>query len=420
MITQFVNSVIIIDNTPAEVKDLVSVLQDQDIMSLSFTPNDLKGKKIKKNRQLIFLDLSLDDTKDIISNIALIRKLLADSLDADFGIYGIILWSNHQSHIDTLIEKLQIDRSKNSYPTPLFVVGLDKMKYFTAGNFSTLFDDIENVLKNDAASTFFLEWSNSVQCAQNKTVSTIYSLMPDYKNQSNDMVAILTKLALNHTGIQTPIKDYPIHIDAFKAFDEILNGELINSHVSSSTNIVDNTKIYSNPNSLSQVYAYLNSAILIDSNNLNQGVVVPGNIYKIQNNNCMFKSDKAPVDAKNVVFEITPPCDFSNSGRRIRARLIGGFLIDVDATIAIKKQLENLKCAKECFYAQVYPIMISGYQNPQLLILDFRYFGMEEDNNLQDLLKYTILFRAKPKLFADVLQKFSAHAARLGLSVIHP
>ena len=31
---------------------------------------------------------------------------------------------------------------------------------------------------------------------------------------------------------------------------------------------------------------------------------------------------------------------------------------------------------------------------------------------------YEIWFRAKPKLFADVLQKFSSHAARLGLSNI--
>jgi hypothetical protein len=119
------------------------------------------------------------------------------------------------------------------------------------------------------------------------------------------------------------------------------------------------------------------------------------------------------------VIEITPPCDFSNSGKRIRARLIGGILVDAD-TANISKQIQDLKCKKECFYSEVYPITISGHQSPQLLILDFRYFETEEDSNLQDASKYQILFRTKPKLFADILQKFSAHAARLGLSVIHP
>lgn len=419
MITKFVNSVIIIDDTPAEVENLISVLKEQDIMFLSVTPNELKGKKLKKNRQLLFLDLSLDDSKSIINNIALIRKLLADSLDVNFGVYGIILWSKHQSHIDMLIEKLGIDKKNNVYPTPLFIIGLDKMKYITAGNFNTLFEDIENILKNDTAATFFLEWSNSIQQAQNITISNIYSLMPDYKNQSDDITVILTKLALNYTGVKSPITAYPLHIDAFKAFDEILNGELINSHISINTNVVNTTKTFSNPNNLTNVYAYLNSAVLIDSNNLDQNTVVPGNVYEIQNES-IFKSDKTPTNAKNIVLEITPPCDFSNSGKRIRARLIGGFLIDMDTTTGAKKQIDKLKCSKDCFYTEVFPIIISGCQNPQLLILDFRYFGVEDDNNLQNSLKYKILFRAKPKLFADVLQKFSAHAARLGLSVIHP
>ena len=42
-----------------------------------------------------------------------------------------------------------------------------------------------------------------------------------------------------------------------------------------------------------------------------------------------------------------------------------------------------------------------------------------DDKDLKDASKYKILFRANPKLFADIIQKFSSHAARLGLSIVH-
>lgn len=418
MITKFVNSTVVIDDNPSEIKDLLEVFKGLDITCSAFTPTELKSISFKKNRQLIFLDLSLDDSKKIIENIALIRSLLKKSLGLDFGIYGIVMWSKHQHHIDLLKEKLQEDRNNKSYSTPIFVVGLDKTKYIQQGNYNGLLNDIETLLATDPAATFFLEWSNSVQQAKDKTIEKIYSLMPDYKTQSDDITVVLTKLALNHTGIdKTQVGNYLLHIDAFKAFDEILGGELINSHNSNSTSVVDTTKTFSNPSDLTKVYAHLNSAILIDNNNLDQGIVVPGNVYEIQNNG-PFGSDKTPANAKSIVFEITPPCDFSNSGKRVKARLIGGFLIDANTTNP-QKQIQDLKCKKECFYSEVYPIMISSITNPQVLILDFRYFGAEDDINLQDSSKYKILFRAKPKLFADVLQKFSTHAARLGLSVIH-
>lgn len=426
MLTQFITNVVVIDDNDVDdqkaqiLDNLLSFFKNEEIAASHYYPIDLKSGNtvFKKNKQLIFLDLHLDSSKDVKRNIQEeIRPLLKKVLPSDFGNYGIIMWTKYIDDLELLKEKIQEDKLNNKYPTPLFIIGLDKMKYITAGNFNTLLTDIEDILKNDTAATFFLEWSNSVQHAKNITISNIYSLMPDYKNQSNDITFILTKLALNHTGIKKQTNSYPLHIDAFKAFDEILNGELINSHTSSNRNIVNIEKTFSNQNILSNIYAYLNSVILIDCNNLDQNIVIPGNVYEIQNTS-IFKSNIAPTNAKNVVFEITPPCDFSNSGKRIRARLVGGFLVDADANT--QKQIQDLKCKKECFYSEIYPIMIPNNKTPQLLILDFRHFGSEEDCNLQDSLKYKILFRAKPKLFADVLQKFSSHAARLGLSVIHP
>lgn len=425
MLTRFVNNVVIIDDNDSTdqklgvLEHLQSVIKNQDIAVSCYSPAELKGIKLKKNKQLIFLDLCLNSSKNEERNIQEeIRPLLKRILPADFGNYGIIMWTKHIDYVEFLKEKIQEDKTGKKYPSPLFIVGLDKMKYITTNNFDSLFADIEDTLKQNIAATFFLEWSNSVQQAQSETISKIYSLMPNYKIHSDDMIFILTKLALNYTGIdKSQVGTYPLHIDAFKAFDEILIGELINSHISGSTTVVNTAKTFSNLGELSNIYAYLNSAILIDCNNLDQNVVIPGNIYEIQGTNSPFISDMAPKNVKSVVFEITPPCDFSDSKKRVRARLIGGFLILAESEPL--KQIEKLKCKKESFYSEVYPIIIRNIQNPQILILDFRYLGSEEDVNLKDSSKYKILFRAKSKLFADILQKFSTHAARLGLSVIH-
>ena len=45
---------------------------------------------------------------------------------------------------------------------------------------------------------------------------------------------------------------------------------------------------------------------------------------------------------------------------------------------------------------------------------------MFSDENLKDDSKYRIIFRAKSKLFADILQKYSSYSARLGISNIIP
>jgi hypothetical protein len=329
--------------------------------------------------------------------------------------YGIVLWSAHADEIEEFQEKINNDKDK--YTLPLFIVGLNKIKYVRQNDYSSLFDDINTVIINNNAATFFLEWISSVQKAQDTTVSSIYSLLPDYKTLSDDFTFILKKLALNYTGIEeSQIGAYPLHIDAFKSFDDILHAELINSQ-KSGMNPFKKPTDFSSEKDLPKIYAQLNSAILIDENNIDQKTVIPGNVYEIKDIASKFISDKSIKIAKNIVIEITPPCDFSHPEKRIRARLIGGYLMQAESDI--QNQINKLKLKKAYLYSEVFPIRISDDNTLQLLILDFRYFGDEVDCNLQDNSKYKILFRAKPKLFADVLQKFSAHAARLGLPIIH-
>lgn len=424
MITDFIESALVIDDKPEDVSNLISVLEDNGIAVTFYEPDNIKGRAKLKNRKIIFLDLYLDKTStELKGHIAKIRKILKEKIGNNFGTYGIILWSAHTDEIEQLQGKIQIDKNNNEYTSPSFLVGLDKVKYMkNGGDYSSLFVDINTALQQDPSAKFFMEWYNSVKMAQDNTISKIYSLIPDYSKRANDFLYILQKMALNYTGIPSnQLNGYPLHIDAFKAFDDILHAELINCQKSGSNIFSNPVQAFSKPNDLPNIYAHINAAILIDGNNIDQNSVIPGNIYEIKGANSLFKSDKAPQGAKNIVIEITPPCDFSNNGKRVKARLIGGFLINAESDPKrMKAQIDTLKCKKECFYSEIYPVIIPQDTVPQILILDFRYFGAEEDANLKDAKKYEILFRAKPKLFADIIQKFSSHAARLGLSVIHP
>jgi len=424
MITDFIESALVIDDKPEDVSNLISVLEDNGIAVTFYEPDNIKGRAKLKNRKIIFLDLYLDKTStELKGHIAKIRKILKEKIGNNFGTYGIILWSAHTDEIEQLQGKIQIDKNNNEYTSPSFLVGLDKVKYMkNGGDYSSLFVDINTALQQDPSAKFFMEWYNSVKMAQDNTISKIYSLIPDYSKRANDFLYILQKMALNYTGIPSnQLNGYPLHIDAFKAFDDILHAELINCQKSGSNIFSNPVQAFSKPNDLPNIYAHINAAILIDGNNIDQNSVIPGNIYEIKGANSLFKSDKAPQGAKNIVIEITPPCDFSNKDKRVKARLIGGFLINAESDPKkLKTQIDGLNCKKECFYSEIYPVIIPQDAVPQILILDFRYFGAEEDANLKDAKKYEILFRAKPKLFADIIQKFSSHAARLGLSVIHP
>lgn len=267
--------------------------------------------------------------------------------------------------------------------------------------------------------------------AQANTITNIYSLIPNYVNRSNDFLYILKQLALNYTGISEDAVNYPLYIDAFKSFDDILHAELINCEKADPD--LFNTTQLNEPctKSLINIYARINSCLLIDENNITAGSVVPGNVYEVIERSSPYISDKAPSGAQNIVMEITPPCDFSNKNKRLRARLVGGFLVNVDNTDKfktnskkrkgglVKAQVDQLNCSNQCYYSEVFPIIVGHDKCPKILVLDFRCFGAEDDSNMTNEKKYKILFRAKPKLFADILQKFSSHAARLGVSVIH-
>ena len=272
MITDFIDSVVIIDDKEKEIEELAKKLEEEDIsvkMQI-VNPQDKQFKNIiplKKYRQLIFMDLSLDDSIDIKNNISTeIRPILSRILPKTKGCYGLVVWSKHTDDISILKEKLLED--KDRYCLPMFIVPFDKSNYLRNG-YNGILADLNNILRQDPSATFFIEWHNSIKTAQDNTISKIYSLIPDYSARANDFLYILQKIALNYTGIPSnQLNGYPLHIDAFKAFDDILHAELINCQKSGSNIFSNPAQAFSKPNDLPNIYAHINAAILIDGNNI--------------------------------------------------------------------------------------------------------------------------------------------------------
>lgn len=97
------------------------------------------------------------------------------------------------------------------------------------------------------------------------------------------------------------------------------------------------------------------------------------------------------------------------------SRLIGGFIlssVDKEKWRSIKNNYKG-----ERNYP-IWPVEIE--EKISLICFDFRILSSASDTALNDDKKFKLLFKVNHKLFSDILQKFSSHAARLGVSLIDP
>jgi len=459
MLQEFITSALIIDDSEKEVEKLKEFLEEKDIWVKHYTPTELDNKTTAfNNRKLIFLDLYLDDSKQSVENIALIRKYFKTIISANFGTYGIVLWTKHSNHFNEFCNK--IFNEKNPFTKPLFIVSLDKTKYSKQGNYNGILDELADVLKKDVSSSFFIEWNKAVKKGSDNTVSTLYNLFETNEKKNKHLEAVLFNLACNYTGIPVNItpKDNSeqakeavkislkqvnpfLQKDLVKSLMDSLQVEISNSHndVEDLFSNLDNLK-YEASEEKTKVFSKLNSLLLLDFHNLLQDVVLPGNIYEVVENqnpiyfNAFYHKDneiklsdfkdkkkdtngkeiEEPKTIKRIAIEVTPPCDFAGKKKQLQSRVVGGIMLDFD------DKLREKYFKGDGFYSFLHPIDIKDIKNPQMVIFDFYKFQTIKEDDLKDTSKYKIIAKAKDKLFADVLQKLSSHTARLGIAIMNP
>ena len=421
LVERFVNSALVIDDKPDEVKDILSELKSHDIATVFLTPEECRDRKFTRLRQLLFLDLMLDDSRKEIENISAIRKYLQNLFPVNLkGPYGLVLWTKHLNNIELFREKLSEDRRSHKYNTPLFVVGLDKMKY-KERQYAEMFSDLEHIIQDDKAANFFIQWTISVYEAAGDSINDIYSLVPEYSKQNTELQYLLYRLAQNHTGVPKEFlmsnPSYNLAADAYKAFDELMYSDLINQLPFNSDSLFTALPIENpwkgNFEEAIKVFSRLNAKAFIDIVNVNQSLVVPGNVYEL-NGTTVPSSCSFPKKSHRIMIELTPPCDFSH--KKIYSRCVYGFMIDCPMELAqLEKKMDDLKGDYRYF---LWPVEIQD--KARILCFDFRCLASFSDNEIAGGKFCKTLFKANPRLLADILQKFSSHAARLGLSSIEP
>ena len=419
-ITDNLKSVLIIDDDYNEVKDFEDILKQEGVYFSYYSPEqiDHNQKKIK-NHQIIFIDLMLIDG-NTIENISKIRQILKHICSDTFGSYGLVLWTKHIEDLDIFKDKISIDARNKTYVTPLFIIGLDKVNYIKNG-YGNLWDDLNKNLQENKSALFFFNWRNSVEQAADKAVNDIYQLVPDYKEQHIQFTYLLYQIAKNYSGI--PTKDLKVYDgmyqDAYRAFDELLYSDLI-----AKQNVFDDIfpqEIKKCNNSFEEDLACLanvNSKLLFDFS-INKGNIIPGNVYQVVNLNSFLELKGAPKKKEcnpiQIAIEMTPPCDFAH--KKVSSRLVGGFIIDCPAEKGKLNEYITKNFKADSKYL-VWPFYYNG--SIRFMCFDFRNIYAENDENLNDTSLYKLLFTVKHRLFADILQKFSSHAARLGLSIVQP
>lgn len=446
MLKEFITSALIIDDNPNEVSELKKLLEENDIWTKHYIPDDLnKISNPINNRKIIFLDLFLDEGGNIKSNVAKIRRWFSSLLGTNFGSYGIVLWTKHDEELSSFKEKIY--QTSGKYTPPLFVIAMDKTKYLRENKFDTLFQDLDDKLMKNISSSFFIEWNKAVKSSSDSTIYNLYSLF-DCEEKSVEMrekylETVMYELAIGYSGLPKQYGESEnifLQKELIKSLMDTLQFEIIQSYNS----IKELFKTKSNLNFELKdkelklnIFSKLNKDLLLDSTSINQEYAIPGTIYKFnsEKNENSEKDVKATetennkdslhikdvitavtenkIDSDSIDFimvDISPPCDFSNSKKTKKSRTIEGAIVNYN-----KKLREQFK--QERFYL-LQPIYIDN--TPKTIIFDFYSFQTIPEDELLDKNKYTPFLRIKSSLFSDVLQKLSSHTARIGLSMLYP
>ena len=459
-IQDFLQRVVVIDNIEEEANGIKNALEpldiSVDIVNLENIP------KYNHNRQLIFADLLLDeDISNLITNISRLIGIISRIQGENFGPYGLVVWTKHDERIYELLDRLNravyktdeddgnntlnANEDEEVVPTtvpilnpPLFVTCLSKAKYKMpdgSWDFTGVLNNLNQELENSTAASFFFTWYSSVQKATLASILNIFNISHDYRERDAQIKYLLMNLAHNETG--SKLKDHNLTMASYKAFDALLNSELYS--IVRDIDYPDFSNFDDKPfgadiENLQRISSKLNSKMFIDDQNLNQEEILPGNVYLIKKDSPLIIRDEDRMKIKvqkesgtwadsndysceYIAVELTPPCDASH--KKIYSRLIGGYIFDMPLGINPNGKKKSVLFHEESSDKRyvLYPIMLE--KKVKVLILEYRYLWTPKDEELKDEEKYKLAFKLTQPLFADILQKFSSHASRLGLSSIN-
>jgi hypothetical protein len=271
--------IVIIDDVPGEVEQLMSALTKEKMPSLFFHDQgelDLPDEPIK-NVRLVFLDLDLGiGGNDPKQKIRIIQQRLTRIL-IERTPYVLIIWSNHEDRYKEFL--LQEFEGDFKLYKPVAHCSLDKS--ILKQNEINIIDGIRESLKKQLVSfksfNAFLIWESIVNDASGKMTNEIASLYPPDNDWDSKTKFILYKLAHAYSGkavngfdtvrqlknaLYTLTQTFTDYIE--NSIDTRLNNEFENL-VSNSAHNIENVTVL------------INKLLLISESN--DKVTQPGNVF---------------------------------------------------------------------------------------------------------------------------------------------
>lgn len=194
--------VIIIDDQPKDVIELIAALSKEKVPFVHYKEEDLSDlpETPIENVRLVFLDLELItdtyvDSKNITAPIKtrLIRVLKPNTP------YALVIWSKKEStYKDALIKDFEGEFSNYK---PIFHTSLPKAEIIgQSGAMSRIKKELEKEIAKFKSFNAFLIWESIVNESSGKLTNEITSLFPSDSNWDKKTKFLLYKLAIAYSG----------------------------------------------------------------------------------------------------------------------------------------------------------------------------------------------------------------------------
>ncbi len=442
-IASAIDSVLVVDDKFEDVKELIEELSKKSIQSRYINPEETNEvEDLKCGNTLIVLDFELLESVKHKINIGKIREILP-KITKNLKVYGIAFWSKHSDdNFDDDISKKIFDVLKSDIdkdikdgtlvnPPLYYVTILDKLKYIDGTHqWHEFFDHFKASLETSKSAMYYFRWSYLMKDAVYDTFGKINHILADYKYSDRDSILsfLLYHLSKVHIGYEedntTKLANHSFRAmagmleDAIKEKTDsiqdcgILAGysdNFVVKNISDQDVAVKIEKGYiKKENFLLKTIGQLNSIYAFDFNaEYAKDRFMPGNIYKQPGGFLSCLVDEFN-DQLKVLIEITPPCDFAQ-GKCNQPKFLEGVFFELDKC----QKYTSDKSAPKSYYNYLHPISFKG--NTYCFVVDFNsmYIGLVDNSETN------FIGRANDGLFADILQKYSSHISRLGVSFIN-
>jgi hypothetical protein len=195
-------TVIIIDDQPEDVKELIAALSKEKIPFVHYKEEDLSDlpETPIENVRLIFLDLELVTDSYIGSkNITAPIKTRLIKILKPQTPYALVIWSKKESEYKKAILK-DFENEFSAYK-PIFCTSLPKSDIIgKKGAINRIKNELETEIKRFKSFNAFLIWESIVNESAGKLTNGVTTLYPPDQNWDNKTRFLLYKLAEAYSG----------------------------------------------------------------------------------------------------------------------------------------------------------------------------------------------------------------------------